>query len=211
MDVFFLHLNPDEYRIAKPYQITKFFIISRGKCIKKGGNWLQNNCKPHNIKCIDSSWEDSTFSWNHVTLSMIWNQLYNLKNVKNTHSEVIVLLSCRLKLATLVIVSLLHGCFSSFLDCANGTKSRKASNVILLIDTTIWRIHASNRKRLRSFSWLVSWRYDYWGTALHNWVFWWRNTSTMFTFERYKWYPVLSTVLILIFSVQKKWWRRHGC
>ena len=29
-------------------------------------------------------------------------------------------------------VTLLHGCFSSFLNCTNGTKSRKASNIISL-------------------------------------------------------------------------------
>ena len=35
--------------------------------------------------------------------------------------------SCRLKPAFLVKVTLLHGCFSRFVNCPNGTKSRKAS------------------------------------------------------------------------------------
>ena len=35
------------------------------------------------------------------------------------------------KPATLLKVTLLHGCFSRFLNCANGTKSRNASQMIL--------------------------------------------------------------------------------
>ena len=34
-----------------------------------------------------------------------------------------------LKPATLLKVTLLHGCFSRFLNCTNGTKSRKASQI----------------------------------------------------------------------------------
>ena len=37
---------------------------------------------------------------------------------------------CRLKPATLLKVTLLHGCFSRFLNCTNGTKSRKAPQMI---------------------------------------------------------------------------------
>ena len=46
---------------------------------------------------------------------VIWYQLYNLKNVKNTMEE------CLLK------ITLLHRYFSCFLNCTNGTKSRKTS------------------------------------------------------------------------------------
>ena len=51
----------------------------------------------------------------------IWYHLYNLKNVKNTHEGVLLLV---------LKVTLLHGCFSRFLNCTNGTKSRKASHMI---------------------------------------------------------------------------------
>ena len=47
----------------------------------------------------------------------IWYQLHKLKNVKNIHGGVLLL----------VKVTLLHGCFSGFLNCTNGTKSRKTS------------------------------------------------------------------------------------
>ena len=50
-------------------------------------------------------------------LCAIWYHLYNLKNVKNNYGRLLVLLK----------VSLLHGCFSRFLNCTNGTKSRKTS------------------------------------------------------------------------------------
>ena len=55
----------------------------------------------------------------YVMRCAIWYNLYNLKNLKNTHGGV-------LKPATLLKVTLLQGCFSSFSNCVNGTKSRKA-------------------------------------------------------------------------------------
>ena len=48
-----------------------------------------------------------------------------LKNVKNTHGG--VLLSCKV-----AGITLLHGCFSHFLNCTNGTKSRDASHMYFL-------------------------------------------------------------------------------
>ena len=56
----------------------------------------------------------------------IWYHLYNLKNVKNTHGGVLILV----KLQALSLKrTLLHGCFSRFLNSTNGTKSRKASHM----------------------------------------------------------------------------------
>ena len=55
----------------------------------------------------------------------IWYHVYNLKNMKSTHGGVLLLV--KLKPATLLKVTLLHGCFSCSLNFANGTKSRKAS------------------------------------------------------------------------------------
>ena len=49
----------------------------------------------------------------------IWYHLYNLKHVKNV-----------LQPATLLKVTLLHGCYSRFLNCTNGTKLRKASHIL---------------------------------------------------------------------------------
>ena len=48
----------------------------------------------------------------------IWYHLYNLKNVKNTHGGVLLLVTK---------VTLLHGCFSRFLNCKNGIELRNAS------------------------------------------------------------------------------------
>ena len=50
----------------------------------------------------------------------IWYHLYNLKNVKNSHGGVILL----------VKLAVLRSCFSRFLNCTNGTKSCKASHMI---------------------------------------------------------------------------------
>ena len=61
----------------------------------------------------------------------IWYHLCNLKNVKNAHGGVLPLVvKLQVKLATLLKVTFLHGCFSRFLNCANGTKSRKGSHMI---------------------------------------------------------------------------------
>ena len=58
----------------------------------------------------------------------IWCHLYNSKNVKNTYGRVLLLVKLQAERATLLKVSLIHGCFSRFLNCTHGTKSRNASH-----------------------------------------------------------------------------------
>ena len=60
------------------------------------------------------------FGFSNVIFCAIWYHLYNLKNVKNTHGEKLILLK----------VTLLHGRFSRFSNCANGTRSPNASQII---------------------------------------------------------------------------------
>ena len=48
----------------------------------------------------------------------IWYHMYNLKNVKNTHGAVL------LQPATLLKVTLFHGCFSRFLKRAANHKHK---------------------------------------------------------------------------------------
>ena len=55
----------------------------------------------------------------------IWYHLHNLKNVKNIHGAVLILV--KLQAATLLKLTFLHGSVSRFLSCTNGTKSRDAS------------------------------------------------------------------------------------
>ena len=52
----------------------------------------------------------------YVLFCSFWYHLYNLKNIKNLDEGVLPL-----------VVTLLHGCFSSFLNCINDTKSHNAS------------------------------------------------------------------------------------
>ena len=64
-------------------------------------------------------------------LCTIWYHLYNLKNVKNTHGEVLLLgKCCRPHPATLLEIALLDGCFSRYLNCTNDTKSPQASHML---------------------------------------------------------------------------------
>ena len=57
----------------------------------------------------------------NVVCFAIWCHLYNLKNVKNAHGGVLILLK----------LTPLHGCFSRFLNGTNGTKSRNAPQIIV--------------------------------------------------------------------------------
>ena len=50
-----------------------------------------------------------------------------LKMQKNIHRRVLLLI--KMQAATLLKGTLFHGCFNVLLNCTNGTKSRKASNI----------------------------------------------------------------------------------
>ena len=56
---------------------------------------------------------------------------YNLKNMKNTHGGLLLLVKLQAFCYNLLIVTLLHGCFSRFLNCTSGTKSRNTSHLRL--------------------------------------------------------------------------------
>ena len=60
----------------------------------------------------------------------IWYHLYHLKNVKNT----------QLQSATLRKLTLLHGCFSRFLNCTNGTKSRNVPHLYFVNGCSVTEI-----------------------------------------------------------------------
>ena len=61
----------------------------------------------------------------YVMRCTIWYHLYDFKNVKKTHGGVLIL-------ATLLKLTLPHGCFSRFLICTNATKSHNAPNINLV-------------------------------------------------------------------------------
>ena len=67
----------------------------------------------------------------NVMSCAIWCHLYNLKNVKSIHGGVLILVKLQAS-ATLLKLTLLDGCFLCFLNCANGTKSRNASQISVL-------------------------------------------------------------------------------
>ena len=65
----------------------------------------------------------------HETYCSIWYHLCNFKNVKNTHGGVSLLEELQAQPATLLKLTLLHECFSHFLNWTNGTKLQKASHI----------------------------------------------------------------------------------
>ena len=64
----------------------------------------------------------------------IWYCLYNFKNVMNTHGGVLLLSKLQTEACNFTKVTLLHGCFSRFLNCANGIKLGEASNMYVVLD-----------------------------------------------------------------------------
>ena len=88
----------------------------------------------------------------------IWHYLDNLKNVKNTHWGVLLLVNLQAK-ATLLKVTLLYVYFLHFLNCTNGTKSRKASHIFWSYSPIFTKIRLAKSLRIRSFSGLYSVEY----------------------------------------------------
>ena len=64
----------------------------------------------------------------------IWYCLYNFKNVMNTQGGVLLLSKLQTEACNFTKVTLLHGCFSRFLNCANGIKLGEASNMYVVLD-----------------------------------------------------------------------------
>ena len=60
----------------------------------------------------------------------IWYHLHNLKNVKNAHGGVLILVKLQVLACDFTLkLTLLHGCFSRFLNFTNGTKSCNARHM----------------------------------------------------------------------------------
>ena len=111
-----------------------YFLSSRNnaKTIKIGITWgTQKVSERSPIICIILyrlyKTNRSNVRWNQplgtALLCTIWYHLYNLKNVENTNWH-------QWMSATLLNVAL-HGCFSRFLNCTNGTESRNSSYMLL--------------------------------------------------------------------------------
>ena len=80
--------------------------------------------------CTVTSWHQNFWQLGpNMMRCEIWHHSYNLKNVKNTHGRVLLLVNLRPRTVTLLKVSLLHGCFSRSLNCTNGAKSHKPSQI----------------------------------------------------------------------------------
>ena len=69
----------------------------------------------------------------------IWYHLYNLKNEKNTHGGVLLLVSCRLTPATLLKITLFHGFFPRSLNCTNIPNRAKHhyGKIVLVTETFV--------------------------------------------------------------------------
>ena len=84
--------------------------VNRKKCIRRRHLLAQNQ-----------PWKDCNVQY--VMLCPIWHHLYILKNVKNTHGGVLLLVKLQDFFNTLPQV------FSTFLNCTNDTKSCNASHM----------------------------------------------------------------------------------
>ena len=65
-------------------------------------------------------------------LRATWHYLYNLKNVKNTHCEVKLLVKLQTSACNFAKSTTPPWIFNTLFNCRNGTKSRKASHIYAL-------------------------------------------------------------------------------
>ena len=86
--------------------------------------------------CLDTLqvkyWELAKLSatFKYVIRCVIWQHLYNLKNVKNTHGVVLILVKLQAEACNFILkLTLLHGYFSLFQNCTNATKWRNAAHI----------------------------------------------------------------------------------
>ena len=63
---------------------------------------------------------------------VIWYHLYNLKNVKQTHGGVLLLVKLQAKTCNLTKIDTPPWVFLCFLDCTDETKSSKTSSIITI-------------------------------------------------------------------------------
>ena len=100
-----------------------------------------------------------TSAFSYVMFCPIWYHFYNLRNVKNAHGGVLV--SVKLQAFSLK-VTLLHGYFSRFLNCTNGTNSRNASHrctvLMILLETNKNLTSRQTRDEILQ----SSWSFDIW-------------------------------------------------
>ena len=66
-----------------------------------------------------------------MMLCTIWYHLCNLKNVEKAHGGVLILVTLQTAACKCTKVTLLHRCFSRFLNCTNSTKSHKVPDISL--------------------------------------------------------------------------------
>ena len=76
---------------------------------------------------IKKGWRD-TYNKGHMrSFAQFGTILYNLNNVKNNHGGVLLFEKMQAEACNFTKVTLLHGCFSRYLNYTNGSNLRKAS------------------------------------------------------------------------------------
>ena len=104
--------------VSSEAQYQRLSTYNPGPVCHTQVDWL---AEPHGSGWVKKKWIS------HVVRFATWYHLCNLKNVKNTHGGELILV--KLKPATLLKLTLFHGCFLRFLNCTNGTKSGNAPHV----------------------------------------------------------------------------------
>ena len=91
-------------------KVCKLWKVSTNCCLQSSDCRTYCSLSSTCCLCFGNLAVNSTIVYE--TLYAIWYHLYNLKDVKNTHGG--VLLWAKLQPATLLKVTLFHGCFSRF-------------------------------------------------------------------------------------------------
>ena len=114
--------------ISRKNSFLQFSFLNRNKIIifLSLRSWRGNVGKSALLSQTSHVFPSIIF-YGFMMVCAIWCHLYNLKNVKNIYGGVVFLIKLQ-ALASLLKVTLPHGCFSRFLNCTNVTKSCKLSH-----------------------------------------------------------------------------------
>ena len=81
------------------------------------------------IERVVTSTSINEFGIKYVVRCAIWYHFYNLKNVKNTHGGVMILVKLQASACSFTEINTPPWVYFMFLNCTNGTKSRNGPHI----------------------------------------------------------------------------------
>ena len=131
-DMFFMHFFPFERSFSHSFY-KKVQHIFWDKCCEKDGNldfFFMFGLGMKELNWSNASPTCSQWQSLHEQIARFGTVCTILKNVKNTHGEVLLLVKLQASACSFTKSNISPWVFSHFLNCTNDTKSRKASQIM---------------------------------------------------------------------------------